>query len=317
MRKKISTLALAAAAAAAAPAYASCGGGFCQVNTNWDTQGAWQQPGMRLDLRYEYIDQDQLRRGTDKVSPEGVPDTHDEVRTLNRNWVLNADYSFNPEWGVSLQLPFVNRNHTHIHNDPLLGPMTETWDISAVGDARVLGRYRFARGGDAAASAGVLFGAKLASGAIDKTNADGEKAERSLQPGTGSTDALVGVYVGGNAAPDWGWFAQALWQHAVSSKDDYTPGNRASLDLGTSYRLSPALAFMLQLNLQSKARDEGANAEPSDSGGRYAFLTPGLSYAVTENTQVYGFTQRPLYQYVNGTQLTADWSAVIGVSHRL
>ena len=31
---------------------------------------------------------------------------------------------------------------------------------------------------------------------------------------------------------------------------------------------------------------------------------------------VYGFLQLPLYQYVNGVQLTADWSIVAGVSAR-
>jgi hypothetical protein len=31
---------------------------------------------------------------------------------------------------------------------------------------------------------------------------------------------------------------------------------------------------------------------------------------------VYTFAQVPLYQKVNGVQLTADWSAVVGVSWR-
>jgi hypothetical protein len=33
--------------------------------------------------------------------------------------------------------------------------------------------------------------------------------------------------------------------------------------------------------------------------------------------QLYGFVQLPLYQYVNGTQLTADWSAVAGVGWKM
>ncbi len=29
---------------------------------------------------------------------------------------------------------------------------------------------------------------------------------------------------------------------------------------------------------------------------------------------MYSFVQKPIYQHVNGTQLTADWSAAVGIS---
>jgi len=32
--------------------------------------------------------------------------------------------------------------------------------------------------------------------------------------------------------------------------------------------------------------------------------------------QLYGFVQLPLYQYVNGVQLTADWAVAAGISAR-
>ena len=48
-------------------ARASCGAAFCMVNTSWNVQGAWTEPGLRFDLRYEYIDQDQPRHGSSKV----------------------------------------------------------------------------------------------------------------------------------------------------------------------------------------------------------------------------------------------------------
>ncbi len=43
------------------------------------------------------------------------------------------------------------------------------------------------------------------------------------------------------------------------------------------------------------------------------FLSPGASWALTPRISVYGFVQKPIYQYVNGVQLTADWSAVAGI----
>lgn len=57
-------------------------------------------------------------------------------------------------------------------------------------------------------------------------------------------------------------------------------------------------------------------SEPEDTGGKFLFLGPGVSNAITKNAQVYGFLQKPIYQYVNGVQLTADWAAVVGISAR-
>lgn len=61
------------------PARASCGATFCSVNTQWETQGVWTEPGLRFTLRYEYTDQNQLRSGADEVEPGGVLGTHDEI----------------------------------------------------------------------------------------------------------------------------------------------------------------------------------------------------------------------------------------------
>ena len=73
---------------------------------------------------------------------------------------------------------------------------------------------------------------------------------------------------------------------------------------------------MLQLNYLHRWRDRGSDAEPANSGGDFLYLSPGLSYALTQGLQAYGFAQLPLYQYVNGVQLTADWALVAGVSAR-
>jgi hypothetical protein len=65
-----------------------------------------------------------------------------------------------------------------------------------------------------------------------------------------------------------------------------------------------------------KARDHGAQAEPDDSGSRSLFLSPGVSYKMGEMFRVYGYWQQPLYQHVNGVQLTARRAVVVGVSTR-
>ena len=46
------------------------------------------------------------------------------------------------------------------------------------------------------------------------------------------------------------------------------------------------------------------------------FVSPGVSWNIGREGQVYAFLQVPLWQKVNGVQLTADWSALAGVSWR-
>lgn len=299
-------------------AQAACGSAFCTLNTNWDAIGVWTEPGLRADLRFEFIDQDQPRAGRHKIGVGEIPRHHDEIETLNRNLLATVDYAFSPEWGIAVTLPIVDREHRHIHNhrgEQLL----ETWDFTRLGDVRLLGRYQrsFANSGNSLSAGGINFGVKLPTGPFEVDNDEGEEAERDLQPGTGTTDLLLGAFYRRDlAASGWSWFAQGLWQHALNSRDDFKPGNRISLDLGLRQAASDRWGLHLQLNAQHKERNRGNEAEPEDSGGQFVFLSPGVSYALTRNLQLYGFVQLPVYQYVNGIQLTAEWAAVAGLSSR-
>jgi len=301
------------------PAHASCGSAFCLINTSWDTHGAWSQPGLRLDIRYERVDQNQPLSGSKKIAVGAIPEEHDEVRTSNRNWLANLDYTFNADWGMSLALPMVKRDHLHLENDFDAGTQTpESWKFSELGDARVMARYRIATvesGEHRIGTLGLNFGLKLPTGSTNIRNDDGERAERTLQPGTGTTDALVGAYYA-EMLPlkDLSWFTQALLQMPLNRHEGYQPGKRMSFDAGLRYDVSDNLGLMLQLNGLFRGRDSGVQAEPGNSGGRSWFLSPGVSLAVTRDVRVYGFIQAPVYQYVNGVQLGTRPGAALGLS---
>jgi hypothetical protein len=299
-------------------ATASCGSAFCTVNSNWTSESAMTESGSSLDLRYEYINQNQPRSGSDNVAVGQFPHHHDEVSTVNRNLLATYSHNFDSAWGVSVIAPVVDRNHFHIHNHQgeQLG---ERWDFRELGDVRVVGRYQLPYVGDPlnASTTGITFGLKLPTGRINKANADGDVAERSLQPGTGTTDAIIGAYYHQKLPQqDSSWFAQTQYQHALNSRDDFRPGDQFGIDAGYRHGLTDKLGALVQVNFLVKRRDSGAQAEPEDSGGRFVFLSPGLSYAVSDRVQIYGFVQKPLYQHVNGVQLTANKAFVVGVSGR-
>lgn len=296
---------------------ASCGSAFCFVDTNWAVQGIWNQPGPRLDFRYEFIDQNQPRAGSRRISVGEIPAHHDEVSTRNQNVFATLDYGFTPAWGASLTVPYVDREHHHIHNHHG-AQLDERWDFGELGDVRVQGRWQTAvasSASDRARFAGLTFGVKLPTGAFDLTNAEGALAERSLQPGTGTTDAMFGGYFR-EVLPmaRSSWFVQAQGQWALNSRDGYKPGNQAGVDVGYRYEATDRLGLMVQVNFRHKGKDKGAQAEPQDSGGRFVTAAPGISFAITPDVHAYAYVQLPIYERVNGVQLTADWSATGGIS---
>ena len=308
----------AALCALAIDAHASCGAAFCLINTDWSAQGAWTDEGVRADVHYESIDLDQPRNGRDAIGVGQIPRHHDEVETKNRNWVAAFDWSLAPLWGISVSIPYVDREHVHIHNHQG-EQIPETWHFRDLGDVRVQARHIMFSSTDAERprSWGVSFGVKVPTGKHDVANGEGEVAERTLQPGTGTTDALLGVFWHGAAPLDgWSWFTRAQAVLPVNSRDEYKPGRQLQLDTGLRYALGANTGLMLQANYIAKGRDSGAQAEPEDSGQRQLFVSPGVSYNITRDVQVYGFVQLPVYQAVNGVQLTADWSALAGVSLR-
>ena len=310
--------ALAAFAALSPLAHASCGSAFCAVNGDWASDALGLDEGSVLDLRYEIIPQDQPRAGSRKVGVGEIPHHHDEVRTTNRNLLVNYNRNFGNGWGLALQLPLVDREHVHVHNHHG-AQIEEQWTFRDPGDLRVIGRYQapWDEQEQGPASAGISFGLKLPTGRTNVANAEGGVAERSLQPGTGTTDAILGAFFHRQFTQlPASWFAQAQLQAPLNMHEDYAPGAQLGMDVGVAWSFTEKFAGLLQLNAVFKQKDRGANAEPEDSGGRFLYLSPGLSYELTDKLRLYGFYQQPLYQYVNGVQLTADKALVVGIAAR-
>ncbi|GAB3423831.1 transporter [Massilia agilis] len=297
-------------------AFASCGAAFCTVNTNWTAQSALVDAGSSYDLRYEFINQDQPFAGSDKIAVGQIPHHHDEVSTLNRNLVATYSRSFGNGWGLSISAPLGDRDHVHIHNHHG-EKVNEQWKFTELGDIRAVGRYQFFSGGEATApsAGGVMAGLKLPTGRTTVANDGGDVGERSMQPGTGTTDLIVGAFYHQTLMmSDASWFAQAQYQHALNSHDGYKPGAQFSADLGYRHGLGERFGAQVQLNFVHKSADKGASAEPADSGGRFVYVSPGLTYAISGNLQVYGYVQQALYRHVNGVQLTADRAFLLGIT---
>jgi hypothetical protein len=301
-------------------ACATCG---CTLNAD-AAMGYSAEPGWRLSLEYDYIHQDQLRSGTHAIST--VPDGDELERdTLNRYYTAGLDYNPNADWNIDLRVPYVQRTHstygTFDSSQPL--PPLSYSRSASIGDVRIIGAFQGILPNH---NLGVQLGIKLPTGryGTDVKFQSGPNAgnplDASLQPGTGSTDIIIGGYFYQAINQSFDFFANAQFQSAVKSKqdqpgNDFRPGNSTSISLGLRYEVSPNWVPQLQLNLLHKGVDQGALADITDTAGYVAYLSPGLTANVRGKLYVYGFVQVPVYSDLVGNQLFPRYTISVGASY--
>jgi hypothetical protein len=306
-----------------ASACASCG---CTLSSD-AAMGYSAGAGLRMSLQYDYIHQDQLRSGTRSVS--SVPDGNElERETLNRYITAGVSYSPNSAWNVSLSVPYVARTHSTFGAFDASAqelPELSSSRSSSLGDVRLVGSYQ---GLLPTHNLGVQLGVKLPTGHYGTAvhfyggpNA-GAPLDASLQPGTGSTDIIVGAYYFQAISQDFDFFANGQFQSAVKHHmdqpgNDYRPGNATTVSFGLRYVSLPRLMPQLQVNLLHKSRDQGALADIQSTAGNVAYISPGLSARVVSNLHVYGFVQVPVYSNLYGYQLFPRYTVSAGASYDL
>ena len=349
MNKKMLALALAASASGMtslpAAACATCG---CSLTSDAAT-GLTTDAGWRVSLEYDYIDQNQLRSGTSAVAGSRVAAINDaggdqevEHDTINRYTTLSVGYALDANWNFRLLLPYIDRGHTTYGSsgNPLTPDQLSGATATGLGDAKLLVNYQGMLPNHAL---GLQAGIKLPTGRYGGANADDSGTvgrnpvafssgplsrnpspdnllDTSLDPGTGSTDLILGGYYFQPVSQDFDAFANLQFQAAVSHKldqpgEDYRPGNQATLSFGLRYEANPAFVPQVQVNLTHRTSDQGALADVGDTAGTVAYVSPGFSWAAANKLQVYGFLQLPAYSKLQGYQLFPRWTATTGVSY--
>lgn len=319
------TLALALLAAAGAQRAAACASCGCTLSAD-AAMGYSALPGWRMSLEYDYINQDELRTGT--RSAPGVPDGSElEHDTLNRYVTAGLSYTLNTSWNFTLLVPYVIRDHSTYgdfdSSEPL--PPLSYSHSSSLGDLKLIGSYQ---GFLATRNLGVQLGLKLPTGrygtAVDFSagpNA-GLPLDASLQPGTGSTDVILGAYYYRAISQNFDAFANGQFQSAVRHHmdqpgNDYRPGNSITVSLGLRYEGNPRWVPQLQVNLLHKSPDQGALADIQNTAGTVAYLSPGITLQAASRLHVFGFVQLPLYSNLYGIQLFPRYTVSVGASYAL
>jgi hypothetical protein len=290
----------------------------CSLSSDWAAQGYNTTPGFQAGVRYEYSKSSQLRSGAASISPSDpfVVASAGETQqsTFNRVTVLSLDYATGGKWGVTLDVPYINRDHSTLGDGD---PSVSSSAASGLGDVRVLARYQVHT---LAHGFGFQFGFKLPTGRInqnfDSGPGEGQLLDRGLQLGSGTTDLLAGVSYFSRLNTNLGAFASALIDQPLAERADYLPS--ASLTVNTGVRLlnETWLTPQLQVNTRFDARERGAAGDAGNSGGAFVYLSPGVTAEIGEHLHAFAFCQLPVYQYVNGVQLEPRWLLSLGVTHK-
>lgn len=309
---------MAGGLALSAAAQASCGASSCNLLNDRFALGTWEHTGWSADVRLEWLDQNHLQQGSRPIGPAQLPAGEEalERHTRQQSLTTTLDYAASATWSFALRLPGLRRDHLHERLDEDSGavPGPERWRFGALGDAQLLARWQAPAA--AADSAWALsFGLKLPTGSHTLRNAEGTLAERALQPGSGTTDLILGASARWVLGLSDALNLQATWQHPLAERAGFRPGQRLALSLGWAHAMAPDWSLLLQGNLSRRGRDTGAQAEPGQSGATMLALSPGVSLALGPADNVYALLQWPVHQQVDGVQLVPRAAAAMGWTH--
>ena len=156
---------------------------------------------------------------------------------------LGAAFGVTDDLTVAVRLPFVLRRNiregTHAHDEDTGAPINGVaarGDSSGIGDATVLGQWRFYNNPAAGMEVALLFGLKLPTGATNVHDNQGELFEAEFQPGSGSTDALIGAAFTQRFGA-WSFDANVLYVAVQKGTQQTNLGDRFNYNAAVSYRL--------------------------------------------------------------------------------
>lgn len=309
------------------------------------------KPGqLMLSYRYMRTQKNELLMGDDGVSTTkvatmrnhfaGSPGQPATYRSAPQNMTMQV-HLFGAQVGITdnlsamIGVPYVIKERTAV---TFAGPSGTTElgtfenETSGIGDVAVSALYKLYD--DPIHHLHLMAGISFPTGSIREDGKtlqpDGTTSRRrlayGLQLGTGTYNLLPGLTYWG-AYGDWNWGVQAVGQINLGENDEgYTFGDRAYVTGWGGYTLGYGFTTSLRLSQEYTSDIDGNDnsitgasptTDPNNYGGWKTLASLGLNYRVLEGplkgvTPGVEFTL-PLYQNLNGPQLSDAWTLFVGV----
>jgi len=286
---------------------------YCLISQGISPLQSQTGAGLRIGQRYTLLDT--VYDGDNKLANPGVKEKY---------WTteLSGFYSLSDRFMVLATLPV---RKTEGDGELITGPGGEperediTGGATAPGDVSLLGRYTLYSRHTLDSTlllAGVL-GVKLATGDTNRRADQGEYLDAHLQPGTGSTDLLLGASV-----------SYALGRYTISTNllaafpgkgetgdESHRFGDSINYDVTGKFRVTPAVigatsdAFFISLGVNGEYRDREKldGTTESDTGGHTIYITPGVQYQISAHWIFEAAYLHAVYHHMNETQLGENY----------
>lgn len=304
----------------------------CAVYTATQTREG--RPGLSLSVAEQYT-----HFGTERLDGEEVTLPAEE-RLDSSITQFVAGYAFTPRAGVQLDVPYIERTFTRIHDHALEhGSESGIGDLALVGDVLAFQRVE----GDSMFRFSLVGGIKFPTGNSDRLGEELQPAHAtgalahvrprhsgSHEPTTGEAGALPaegGVHghdltlgsgsfdglVGGHLFWSWGrLFATAAMQYAIRTEGDFE--YRFANDLtwlgGPGYFVllthDTSLGLQAVLSGETKGKDTQAGQPANDTAITALYVGPGLSFTWRGSLGAEVGVDLPVYQHDSSLQLVPD-----------
>ena len=213
---------------------------------------------------------------------------------------------------LSLNVPFSNDRY-HEHSEGA-GAITNNNGTRGMGDITLMAKYPLWETIKHTLVGGV--GIKFATGDYRVVDSEGNINEPTLQPGTGSYDAILSGLYGYSVIPNSLNFFTSVSHRFVTGENDleYLFGDTTLIDIGIGYALTKKVSVSGQFNARISQRDEFVDLDVPSTGGEFIFFTPGVRLAVSKGVSFYSHVQMPIYQRVNDENLVENYGLMLGAS---
>jgi hypothetical protein len=312
-------LAIVLMTAVASPGHAC---DFCLLSQGISPLDTMTGAGFKISERYTLLDQ--VYQGRSEKTNPGAKETH---------WTteLTGFYSITPQFMVMGIVPYKKGKTSGEADMTATPPVLDTTmagDASGLGDVALLGRYTFLKSEEPYSTdvLAAVFGIKFATGRTDVKTSDGMNyLDSHLQPGTGSTDYLLGVSYS-HALQRFSLSANLLGTMPTEGKfgdRSHKFGNALNYDVTAKYRIAPEAftptrpQWFIALGINGEVRDRETEngATVVDSGGNTTYLSPGIQLVLAPHWVVDVSYQYAVYHNLYGTQLGETYKVVTGVTY--
>jgi hypothetical protein len=248
---------------AAPPAQASCGAVQCFVIIG-SQQQVPQKGLLTVNGIYNYTpmrlldDTSGVIAAVDQHDRRLILDHHQEIRTITQTYTLNLNYGVTERFGFEVNLPFLNRQHSHIDGlgeDGVNGEgELSQFSDNGLGDVRITAKYNVLPTLRSMLVMG--FGVDLPTGKHEQTESNGHVIESPTQMGRGQVGLIGSIYQTYELIPHkLNQMAFASYRHTFRNNQGYQFGDEYLLNIGLNYIAQPWLTLMGQFNYRYLVHD--------------------------------------------------------------